>query len=156
MLNIVTDIWPQYSSGKVSISISKIDRKMTNIKYRAIEYIFKTGVSNSDECVTKIIKDSNCSKCFYISGTSWPICNSTLDFDCIWGLYNQWQKCLLNKHVFAYVPQMNEIQTHEYTLFENCSKCHIRMSKLTVFGIFNVHSKCRIFGVFHQMSGNTV
>ena len=113
MLNIVTDIWPQYSCGKVSISISNNNRKVTNIKYRAIEYIFKTGVGNSDECITKIISDSKCSKCFYVSGTSLPICNSTQDFVCIWSLYNHWQKCLLNKHIFAYVPQINKIQMYE-------------------------------------------
>ena len=90
-----------------------MNSKITNIKYRAIEYIFKTGVDNSDECITKIISDSKCSKCFYVSGTSLPICNSTQDFVCIWSLYNHWQKCLLNKHVFAYVPQMNKIQMYE-------------------------------------------
>ena len=115
-LNICNDIWPQYPFGKVSISLSNKNSKITNIQiqYRTIEYIFKTGVDNSDECMTKVIKASKCSTCFFVSGTSLPFCNSTQDLGCIWNLYNHWHKCLLNKHVFAYVPQINEIQTHGY------------------------------------------
>ena len=78
--------------------------------YRTVDYTFKTGVENSSECVTKIIQELRCqNKCFYISGSSLPICNSTTDFlGCFWAHYTQWQECLLQKHAVAYVPQKDE------------------------------------------------
>ena len=38
-----------------------------------------------------------------------PICNSTKDFNCTWGLYNKWQKCLLQKEALAYEPVVDEV-----------------------------------------------
>ena len=112
ILNIATDIWPQYLTGRVTISFQ--NRVTTVIKSRAIEYKFKTGVNNSKECVTKIIEESECkNKCFYINGTSLPICNSASDFDCIWSHYNQWQKCLLQKHAVAFVPHIDEVSIYD-------------------------------------------
>ena len=107
-LNIATDIWPQYLPGKVKVSFNA--QKLTIIKYdRAIEYTFKNGVENSATCIESIIEASECNKCLYFSGSSLPICNSTKDFQCIWPYYKYWQKCLLQLHPVAYVPQLNEV-----------------------------------------------
>ena len=54
ILNIATDIWPQYLTGRVTIPFD--NRVTTVIKSRPIEYKFKTGVNDSKECVTKIIE----------------------------------------------------------------------------------------------------
>ena len=111
-LNLATDIWPQYLPGEIKLAIDDITKK-TAIKYRAVEYTFKTGTENSSQCVTEIMENSICkSSCFYISGSSFPICNSTKDFACLWSYFEQWQECLLQKHAVAYVVKKNEIQLY--------------------------------------------
>ena len=107
-LNLATDLWPQYVPGEIKLPFSDT-RKKTFLTYRAVEYTFKNGVKNSPECVAEIMEKSKCkNSCFYISGSSLPICNSAKDYGCIWTYYPHWQKCLLQKHAVAYVLKKNE------------------------------------------------
>ena len=58
-LNLATDIWPQFLPGEIKLPFDAT-RKKTVISYRNVDYTFKTGVENSSECVTEIIKKSKC------------------------------------------------------------------------------------------------
>ena len=108
-LNLAHDIWPQYLPGEVKLSLDESLKKKTVITYRTVEYIWKAGVENSSKCVTEIMEKSECkNNCFYISGSSLPICISAKDHGCIMSYYPQWQKCLLQKHAVTYVPKKNE------------------------------------------------
>ena len=107
-LNLAADTWPHFSPGEIKLPLDNA-KKITVITYRTVEYIFKTGVGNSSECVTEIIEKSKCkNSCFPLSGSSLPICNSTKYFWCIWSDYTQWRKCLLQKHAVAYVPKTHD------------------------------------------------
>ena len=105
-LNVATDIWPQYLPGIVKVPFNT--KRTTIIKYdRTIEYIFKEGVKNSSECMSKVVEESGCQQCCHLSGCSLPICNSSEGFACIWGTHKLGQKCLLLKQTLAYLPQLS-------------------------------------------------
>ena len=105
-LNVATDIWPQYLPGIVKVPFNT--KRTTIIKYdRTIEYIFKEGVKNSSECMSKVVEESGCQQCCHLSGCSLPICNSSEGFACIWGNHKLGQKCLLLKQTLAYLPQLS-------------------------------------------------
>ena len=129
-LNIATAIWPQYLPGKVKVPFNT--QKVTIIKYdRTIEYTFKIGVKNSSKCMAKVIQESECkNKCCHISGCSLPICNSSIDFDCVWGKYALGQQCLSQKHSLAYPPTLLESPIYQDTYYNFSSP----------FGIFMISS----------------
>ena len=54
-LNLATDTWPHFFPGEIKLPLDDT-KKITVIHYQTIEYLFKTGVENSSDCVTKIIK----------------------------------------------------------------------------------------------------
>ena len=113
-LNLSQGFWPQYLPGEVKLRFDETRKKINLIKYQTVQHTFKTGTENVCQCVTEILEKTTCkNKCFYLSGSSLPICNSAKKFGCIWSYYPQWQKCLLQKRTVAYVPQKNEILRYD-------------------------------------------
>ena len=107
-LNIAANIWPQYLPGKVKVPFNS--GKISIFQFdKVIEYTFKNGVQNTSECMKQVISKSDCSnECCHISGCSLPICNSTKEFDCLHGNIKLFKKCFLQKHSFAYLPDLEE------------------------------------------------
>ena len=117
LLNIATNIWPQYLPGKVRVSFNS--ETIPVIRYdKVIEYTFKNGVQNTSYCLTKVISRSNCNhECCHFSGCLLPICNSSKGYDCLWNNNNLLGKrCLLQKHTLAYHPILEESPLYDKNL----------------------------------------
>ena len=114
LLNIATNVWPQYMPGKVKVSFNS--ETISVIRYdKVIKYTFKNGVQNASECMKQVIDMSDCNhECCHISGCSLPICNSSQGYDCLW--FNNkklGKRCLLQKHSLAYLPILEDSAVYD-------------------------------------------